>query len=150
MIEECRMHGLTHGIVASECKGKIRYTTGCKRSRKVCLYPSYGFYEVYGIFRMFLDAGSDRQYVHIEYDVFGRQAGLFGKQSVSPSAYFNLSVICRCLSLFVKRHHDHCGTERLYRLCLGYECFFSFFQAYGIDYAFALGITKSRQDRLPM
>ena len=94
--------------------------------------------------------GADGKYIYVEDYVTGTDAGFPGKETVSPSADFCLSLEIRCLSLFIECHHYHGCTEGMDFPCLAEKLLFPFFQAYRVDNGLALSILQACENCLPM
>ena len=135
------MHGLPDLVVPPECERQVGNPSGSLGSVQVLMYPPDCLYEIDSISGMFFYPGAYRQHIGIEDYFLGRYPGS-SKQPVCPGAYLDFSLECGGLSLLVESHDDHRGTEAAYCESLVDECLFAFFQAYGIDDAFSLGILQ--------
>ena len=99
---------------------------------------------------MLLDSCADGEDIHVENNVFRRNAGFGSQDSVGSAADFGLSGESRCLSLLVEGHHHHRRAQSVYFPRLSDELFLSLFEAYGVDYRLALCVLQPGEDRLPM
>ena len=74
VIQEHRVHGLAHGLVAAERERHVAHAAGDVRVRAALADLARGFDEVHAVVVVLLDAGGDREDVRVEDDVFGREA----------------------------------------------------------------------------
>ena len=108
VVKECRVHCLADRVVSTECEREVGYSAGSQCSGEISLNPANRLDEVNRVFCMFLNAGSYRQDVYIEYYVTWRNAGLLGQEPVCSFTDLYLTFICCRLALLVECHHDHC------------------------------------------
>ena len=79
VVEEGRVHGLAHGVVAAEGERQVGDSARSERPGQVVLNPADGLYEVYGVPGVLADARAYGQHVDVEDDVVRLYAGLLGK-----------------------------------------------------------------------
>ena len=150
MVQESRMHGLAHSIVASERKRKVGHSSGSQSSRQVRLDPSHRLDEIHCISRVFLNPGSDGKYVHVEYYIFRRHSSFLSQKPVCPFAYFDLSIICGCLTLLVEGHDHHSRSQLSDLPGLCHEGLRTLLQTDGIHDALSLCVLQTGKNRLPV
>ena len=83
-------------------------------------------------------SGGDGQHVRVENYVFGKEAGLLGKQTVHSAAYPHAAVVVGCLSVLVEAHGDYGRSESLHNLCVLQKILLAEFQAYRVYDALSL------------
>src|SRR5207245_143945 len=106
VIQEGRVHRLAYDFVATESKGYIADAAGCFGFGKQFLQLSDGLDELNGIIVVLLDAGADRENVHVENDVLGSEADLLGEQSIGTPADIHFALSRDRLAFFIKGHDD--------------------------------------------
>ena len=114
MVEEHRVHGLAHGIVAAEREGDVGDAPGDLRMGQRVLDDPGGLEEIDGIVVVLLDPRGDGQDVRVEDDVLGREADGLGEKTVGARADADLLVPRRRLALLVERHDDGGGPVAQY------------------------------------
>ena len=107
VIQEHRVHGLAHGLVAAERERHVAHAAGDVRVRAALADLARGFDEVHAVAVVLLDAGGDREDVRIEDDVFGREADLLHQQLVAALADLDLALERIRLALLVEGHDHH-------------------------------------------
>ena len=150
MVQESRMHGLAHSIVASERKRKVGHSAGSQSSRQVRLDPSHRLDKVHCISCVFPNPGTDGKYVHVEYYIFRRHSSFLSQKPVCPFAYFDLSIICGCLTLLVEGHDHHSRSQLSDLPGLCHEGLRTLLQTDGIHDALSLCVLQTGKNRLPV
>ncbi len=137
MVEEHRVHGLAHLVVAAEGKRQVAHAAAGLGLGQVLLDPTHGTYEVHGIVAMLVDARAHGEDVHVEDDVAGTEADA-REQLVGALADGYLALVGGGLTVFVERHHHHGGTILLQLSCFPEEVGLTVFQADAVHDAFPL------------
>ena len=92
VVQEHRVHGLAHGLVAAERERHVADAAGDVRVRAALADLARGFDELHAVVVVLFDAGGDREDVRIEDDVFGREADLLHEQLVAALADLDLAL----------------------------------------------------------
>ena len=108
-----------------------------------------GLDELNGIIVVLLDAGADRENVHVENDVLGSEADLLGEQSIGAPADIHFALSRDRLAFFIKGHDDDGGAIALDESSLMKKLFFPFLQADGVDDGFSLNAFQAGFDDRP-
>ena len=98
VIEERRVHRLTHGVVAAERERDVGDPTGDTDVRPPGLDPARSFDESAGVVVVFRDSGGDGEDIGVEDDVAGGEADTLGEQAIGALAYGELALRCFRLS----------------------------------------------------
>ena len=150
MVQECRVDGLAHRVVAAKRKGHVAHAAGDFHAGQQFLDPARGLDKVHGIASVLFHAGADGQHVGIDDDVRRRHADLFGKQMIRPAGNADFVVHGYCLALLVE-HHYHAGRAVAPHQAGMLEKFrLAFFQADGIDDRLALHAFQTGLDNRPV
>ena len=143
MIEENRVHGFTHLIIASESKGQVAYATTYMNSWQVVLNPLTRPNEISSISIVLIHTCSYGKHVRVNYDVAWFKPYILCKQFISPLRYI-YSPFKRCgLSLFVEAHHHNSCSMLLDVRGTFQKHLFPLFERYGIDNTLSLDTFKS-------
>ena len=106
MVEEHRVHGLAHRLVAAEREGQVGDAARDMDMRQRRGDLAGRLDEVDAVIVVLLDAGGDGEDVRIEDDVFRREAGLFGQELVGARADLDLARPGVGLPCLVEGHDD--------------------------------------------
>ena len=98
---------------------------------------------------MLINPGRDRKDVRVEDNVFRREAYLFGKNFVRPSANLNFTRSSVGLPLLVKGHHHHCSTVASQQLRVVDKGLNPLFHRDGVNDAFTLNALQPFFDDVP-
>ena len=109
VVQEHRMHGLAHALVAAESEGEIGDAAGDMDVRQLFLDAPRRVDESAGIIAVLLDAGGDGEDVGIEDDVLGREAHRPGEEVIGALADLEFPLSGLGLALLVEGH-DHHGS----------------------------------------
>ena len=150
VIQEGRMHGLTHRIIATKGERHIAQAATDQRIGQLLLDQARGVKEGARVVIVLGNAGRDRQHIRVEDDVFRWEAHLFGKQTIGARADLELTLAGVGLSALVKRHHHHGRAVAAHQTRLLEEFLLAFLQADGIDDALALQATQARFQHFPL
>ncbi|MGY3107855.1 hypothetical protein ACVWW7_004482 [Bradyrhizobium sp. LM6.9] len=107
VIQEHRVHGLAHRLIAAERERQIGDAARDVRARQVLADPARRLDEVDAVIVVLLDAGRDRENVGIEDDVFRRQADAVDQDVVGALADLGLARERVGLADLVERHHHN-------------------------------------------
>ena len=105
VIQEHRVHGLAHRLVAAERERQVRHAAGNMRARQVRPDPARRLDEVDAVIVVLFEAGGDRENIGIEDDVFRREVDLLDQDVVGALADLGLARERIGLSGLVERHH---------------------------------------------
>ena len=86
VVEEHRVHGLAHRIVAAERERQVGNAARDARARTGRLDARDGLDEILGVAVVLFHAGGDGQHVGIEDDVARIEAGLIDQQAIGALA----------------------------------------------------------------
>src|SRR5579885_915028 len=109
------MHRLSHNVVAAEGEGNIADASADLAAGQGGFDDPGRLNERNGVVVMLLDSRGDREDVGIENDILGRDAHLFGKDTVGTGADIDLALHGIGLTLLVKGHHDHRRSIAVYQ-----------------------------------
>ena len=149
MVKKRRMHRFAHRIIAAKRKGDIADAAADLGSGQLALGLPRGFNEGNRVLIVFFDARGHGQDRRIKNDVGRRHAGLLGKQPIGARGNFQLALGGVRLALLVKRHDDDARAVTPDFPGLLQENLLAFFQADGIDDAFALQAFQAGLDDGP-
>ena len=110
VVEECRVHGPTHGLIASEGERDVGHTPRNLGQGQMLLDPRRRLHKVDGIVVMGLDPRSNGQDVGVDDDILRRHANPIDQQSIYPLRDRNTSFIGVGLPCLVEAHDDHGST----------------------------------------
>src|SRR6185503_19589061 len=110
VIQEHRVHGLAHRLVATEGEGEVRDTARDLDVGAALLDLARRLDEIDAVVVVLLDAGGDGEDVGIEDDVLGREVDLFREDLVGAFADIDLALQGVGLALLVERHDDDGGA----------------------------------------
>ena len=110
VVEECRVHGPTHGLIASEGERDVRNTPRYLGQRQLLLDPRRRLHEVDGIVVMGLDSSPYGQDVGVDDDILRRHANPVDQQSICPLRDRDSSLVGVGLPCLVEAHDDHGST----------------------------------------
>ncbi len=105
VVQEHRVDGLAHGVVAAEGERHVGDAAGHQRAGQVLLDPAGGLDEVDAVVGVLLDAGGHREDVRVEDDVLGREADLVDQDPVGPLADRLAALEVVGLAVLVEGHH---------------------------------------------
>ena len=138
VVEEGRVHGLAHDVVAAEAEGDIGDPTADFGAGEILLDPARRVDEVDGVIVVLVHPRGDGEDVGIEDDVLGVEADLVDEDAVGALADADFFLKGGGLALLVEGH-DHDGGAVLHDGAgVRLEDFFAFLERDGIDDAFAL------------
>ena len=150
VIQERRVNGLTHHIVAAERKRQIADAAADLHARAGRLDDPRRLDEVDRVGVVLLEPGRDRENVRIEDDVRRFEPGAFGEQGVGALADRHLALDRVGLPLLVERHADHAGAEAFDDRRLRQEVGLTFLQADRVDDRLALHALQPGEDHRPL
>ncbi len=150
VVEEHRVDGLAHRVVAAEREGDVGDAAGNEGVRQVRLDPAGGLDEVHRVVVVLLDAGGDGEDVGIEDDVFGREAHLLGEDPVGALADRLLARQGVGLPLLVEGHDDGRGAVLAQLAGLRDEVRLAFLEGDGVHHPLALDALEPRLQDLPL
>ena len=110
VIQEHRVHGFAHRLVAAEREREVGDAAGNMRARQVLADPARRLDEVDAVIVVLFEAGGDRKDIRIEDDVFRREADALDQDVVGALADLGLARKRVGLAGLVERHHHHCGA----------------------------------------
>src|SRR5690554_3097733 len=148
VVQEYRMDGFAHGIVAPEREGHVAHTAGNGRVGQVLFNPAGGIDEVYRVVVVLFDAGGNGKDVRVEDDV-GRVEADANQHIVGALTDFGFAFEGVGLAIFVKGHDHNRGAVAHAVLCPLDELFFAFFQADGVHHGLALDAAQAGFDHFP-
>ena len=106
VIEEHRVHGLAHKLVAAEGEGQVRNAARNMRMWQFRPDAARGLNEGHRVIIVFLDPGAYREDVGVEDNVLGREAHALCEQAVGPLANRELALRRLGLARLVEGHDD--------------------------------------------
>ena len=150
VVEEDRVHGLAHRVVAAEGEGDVGDAArdvgvGQAGADHLCRRD-----EGAGVVVVLGDAGGDCEDVGIEDDVLGRQADLFGQQAVGALADRELALRRFRLALLVEGHDHHGGAVAPDQAGLLQELGLALLEADGVHHRLALDAAQAGLDDGPL
>ena len=110
VIQEHRVHGLAHRLVAAEGEGEVADAARDLDVGAALLDLARRLDEVDAVVVVLLDAGGDGEDVGIEDDVLGREPDLVHQDVVGLGADLDLALLGVGLALLVERHDHDGGT----------------------------------------
>ena len=110
VVEEHRVHGLAHRLVAAEGERQVRHAARDVHERHLLLDAPRRLDEGEPVSVVLLDAGGNREDIGIENDVFRREADRLGQELVGALADGDLAVGGVGLPLLVEGHDDDGGA----------------------------------------
>ena len=147
VIEEHRVHGLPHRLVAAEGKRQVGHAARARaRSGIFCLDLPRRLDEGDAVAVVLLDARRHREDVGIEDDVLRRKADLLGQQLVGPLADGDLALDGVGLALLVEGHHHHGGAVAQHLPGVFEERLLAFLHGDRVDDRLALHALQARLD----
>ena len=149
VIEEHRVHGFAHRLVAAEGERQVRDAARDVDERHLLLDLARRLDEGDAVAVVFLDAGRDREDVGIEDDVFRRKADFFGQELVGALADRNLALDRVGLALLVESHDDDGGAVAQHLARLFEERPLAFLHRDRIDDRLALHALQAGFDDAP-
>ncbi len=150
VVQERRMHGLAHHVVAAERERHVADAAADQRVRARLADQPGGLDEVERVAVVALDAGRDREDVRVENDVFRREPDALGQQPVRALADLDLALDRVGLALLVESHDDHGRAVRPDLARLRQERPLAFLEADRVDDALALQALQSRFEHGPL
>ena len=150
VVEEDGVNALADVGVATEREAEVADAAAYLGIGQVGLDPLHGADEVHGIVVMLGHTSGNGQNVGVEYDVGGLETDLFCQQTVGSGAYFDASVECCGLPLFVEGHDHHSGTVSLYNRGFAQKLLLALLEAYGVHNGFALQALETSLNDLPL
>ena len=150
MIEENRMHGLTHKVISAERETEVAHSSAHMCSLQMSVNPFGSPDKVQSISIMFGHACSDGQDIGIEDDIPRIHPHLLHQQLVSPMTYFYLALIGVGLSLFVESHDHHSSPQLLEFPGMSQESGLSLLQTDTVGYALPLYTFQSGTYHVPV
>ena len=110
VVQEHRVHGLAHRLVAAEGEGEVADAARDLDVRAAGLDLARRLDEIDAVIVVLLDARRDGEDVGIEDDVLGREADLVDQDPVGALADLDLALPGVGLALLVERHDDDGGA----------------------------------------
>ena len=138
VVQEYRVNGLAHGIIAAERKRHIGHATGHQCTGKLGFDIPRRFYELNRVVVVFLDAGGNGENIGIKNNVVGIEIQFTDQQIITTLADILASLQVVCLAFFIKRHDHHGCAITLAEACLGEKFFLPGLQADRVDDGLAL------------
>ena len=146
VIQEHRMHGLAHRLVAAEREREVGDAAGDMRVRQVLADPARRLDEVDAVIIVLFEPGRDRKDIGIEDDVFGREVELVDQDVVGAFADLGLARKGVGLAGLVERHHHHGGAMAARDLGLVDEFLLAFLHRDRIHHRLALNAFQAGLD----
>ena len=150
VVQEHRVHGLAHSLVATEGEREVGDAPRDVRVRARRLDLPDGFDEGDAVAVVLLDPGGHREDVRVEDNVLRREAKLFGEQLVGARADLDLALDSIGLPLLVEGHHDDGGTIATHPARLLEKGRLAFLHADRIDDRFTLDALETGLDHAPL
>ncbi len=149
VIEEHRVHGLAHQLVAAEGEGQVRNAPRNMRVRQFRPDAARGLDEGHRVVVVLLDPGAHREDVGIEDNVLGREAHALRKQPVGALANREFALGRLGLARLVEGHDDGGRAIAQDAPRMLKEGLFAFLHADRIDDGLALHAFEARLDHRP-
>ena len=149
MIQEDGVHGFAQVIVAAERETEVAQSAAHAGTRQVLADPGRCLDKVQPVTVVFLHSRGNGQDIGVKDDILGRELNFFCQQAVGTLRDFNLPVVARGLSLFVKTHHDHSGSHPADFTGVVQEFLLPFLERDTVDDAFALHALQSGGNDFP-
>ncbi len=118
VIEEHRMHGLAHRLVAAERERQVRDAAGHVHVRQVRPDPACRLDEGDAVAVVLLHSGRDGENVGIEHDVLGRETDPLHQDVVGALGDRAFALERVGLALLVEGHHHHGGAVAAHGLSM--------------------------------
>ena len=150
VVEEDRVDGLAHRVVAAEGEGDVGHATGGQGVGQVVADEGAGVDEVDRVVVVLLDPGRHGKDVGVEDDVFRREADLVDQDVVGARADLVLARLGVGLAVFVEGHDHHRRAVSLAQLGVMDEGLDAFLHGDGVDDALALDALETGLDHLPL
>ncbi len=148
MIQEHRMHGLAHRLVAAERERQVRDAAGDMGVRQVLADPARRLDEIDAVIVVLLEPGRDREDIGVEDDVFRREVELVDQDVVGALADLGLARERIGLADLVERHHHHGGAMTPRDLGLVDEFLLAFLHRDRIHHRLALNAFQAGLDHV--
>ena len=148
VVQEHRVDGFTHGIVAAERERHVADTAGNGRMGQVVANPAAGVDEIHRVIVVLLDTSGDGEDIGVENDIAGGEADT-DEEIVGALADLRFTFKGIRLAVLIEGHdHDggavaHAVTGTLEELLL------AFLQADGVHHCLALYAAQAGFDDLP-
>ncbi|MCY1521927.1 hypothetical protein D9M68_567660 [compost metagenome] len=149
MVEEYRVHGFPHRIIAPEGERYIADPAAYAHLRIIFLYPFSSFEEIQGIAPVLIKPRSYRENVQVENDIGRFEFNHIDQDIIRSLHDLQSAGVIVGLSQLIKSHDDNRCTITLHQLCLADEGFFTLFKADGIDDCFTLQYLQTRLQDFP-
>ena len=127
VIQEGRVHGLSHSVVAAERETDIGNTPRNFGSGKVLFDPTGGVYKVNCVIVVLVDARCYGKDIGVKNDIVNGESNAFED---IVTAFTNIDFALKAIGLtgFIERHYHHCGAIAMNQFGFLNEGFFSVFQ----------------------
>ncbi len=150
VIEEDRVNGLAHRVVAAERERHVGHTTRAQRVGQVVTDIGAGVDEINRVVVVLLNAGGDGKDVGVEDDVFRRKADFVDQNVVGAFADLVLARLGVGLTRFIKGHDDDRSAVALAQAGVLLELLDAFFHGDRVDDALALDAFQAGFDDRPL
>ena len=150
VVQEDRVDGLAHGVVAAERERHVRDAAGHVDAGQVLLDPPGGLDEVDAVVLVLLDARGDREHVGVEDDVLGREADLVDQDPVGALTDLLAALEVVGLALLVERHDDRRRAVLAAQLRLLAELLLALLHGDRVDDRLALEAVQTGLDDVPL
>ena len=150
VIEEGRVHGLAHHVVAPERERDVGNAAGNLGAGEVLFDPTGGVDEIERVVVVLLDAGGDGEDVGVEDDVVRIESDLIDEDAVSAFADADFLIIAGGLAVFIEGHDHHGGAVFHDVARLFPEVLLAFLERDRVDDAFSLQVLKALLEDFPL
>ena len=150
VIQEDRVYGLAHGLVAAEREAHVRDAARDAGMRQVLAYPARALDEIDRVVVVLVDAGRDREDVRIEDDVLGREALFLDQNPVGLAADFLAALVGVGLALLVEGHDHHGRAVAAAQARVMAEDLLAFLHGDRVDHGLALHALQAGLDHFPL
>ena len=150
VVQEDRVDGLAHRVVAAEGERDVRDAAGDQRAGQVLLDPAGGLDEVQAVVGVLLDARGDGEDVRVEDDVLGREADLLDEDVVGAAADLRAALQVVGLSVLVEGHDDDGGAVLAAQPRLADELLLALLEGDRVDDRLALHALEAGLDDVPL
>ena len=149
VIEEHTVQCRADRFISPEREGHIADPAGEMAGGEILFQDPDGFNEIHTVGIVFRQTCGDSKYIHIKDDVAGIKARLFREKMIHSAADCDSAFQRICLTFFIKCHTQDRRTEFFCFFCMSQKNIFTFFQADGVDHAFALNAAECGTDHIP-
>ena len=149
VIQEDRMHGLAHGVVAAEAETEVADAAADQGPRHGFLDDAAGVDEVHGVVVVLGQTGGHGKNVGIKNHVFRWEAFFIDQNFPGALANGHATFVGIGLAFFVEGHDHRGGTIAHHQPGPAAEFLFAILEADGIDHTLALDALQPGLDDIP-